>query len=458
MLNAQVRFAAVRRDARAILRLGAPLLVANLSVAAMGLADTVMAGRINAHALAAVAVGTSYYTIFMILGLGTMTALSPLAAHAHGAGRMPRVGEYARQGIWLVLVLSVLLVLGLEFGARVLRLIGTDAAIVPAASGYIRAIAFGMPGFLGYQALRATCEGVGRTRPVMMVAVSALLVNVGLNWVFMYGHWGAPALGAVGAGVATAISQWVACLLLATHVFRHRAFAAYVIARRPERPDAGRLREILGLGLPIGGAMLAEGALFSVAGLMIGTLGATVVAAHQIALNYAAFMFMAPVSLHSATTIHVGHSLGGKDPAGARRAGFVGIGLCTLLMSCSALVLWVGRRMIAALYTSDPAVQSIAASLLLLAAVFQVSDGLQVGAMGALRGYKDARVPMAITVAAYWGLGFPLAWFSGLRGGLGPVGVWWGLIAGLTAAAALLLTRYRWVSSIRGPAEHANVS
>lgn len=424
------------------------MLVANLSVAAMGLADTVMAGRINADALAAVAVGTSYYTIFMILGLGTMTALSPLAAHAHGAGMMRRVGEFARQGVWLILGLSVLLMSGLWAGEWLLRAIGTDQSIVPTASSYIRAIAFGMPGFLAYQALRATCEGVGRTRPVMVVAVVALSANILLNWVFMYGHWGVPALGAVGAGVATAMSQWLAGALLLAHVIRHRGFTPYAIGQRPERPNSRRLGEILALGLPIGGAMLAEGALFSVAGLLIGTLGPTVVAAHQIALNYAAFMFMAPVSLHSATTIHVGHGLGGKDPIGARRAGFVGICLCTLLMTLSALVLWVGRDTIAGLYTDDRAVRETAASLLALAALFQVSDGLQVGAMGALRGFRDARVPMVITLVAYWMLGFPLAWFMGIHRKLGPAGVWWGLIAGLTAAAILLLVRYRWVSRV----------
>jgi multidrug resistance protein, MATE family len=447
----------IRRDVRAILRLGAPLLVANLSVAAMGLADTVMAGRINADALAAVAVGTSYYTIFMILGLGMMTALSPLAAHAHGAGSMSRVGEFARQGVWLVLVLSVLLIGGLWAGGWVLRAIGTDKSIVPTASSYVHAIAFGMPGFLGYQALRATCEGVGRTRPVMVVAVTALAANVLLNWVFMYGHWGVPALGAVGAGVATAISQWLAGGFLAMHVLRHRVFAPYAIARRPEPPNLRRLREILSLGLPIGGAMLAEGALFSVAGLLIGTLGPTVVAAHQIALNYAAFMFMAPVSLHSATTIHVGHCLGGRDPIGARRAGLVGICLCVLLMIVSAMVLWVGRTTIAALYTDDAAVRDIAASLLALAALFQVSDGLQVGAMGALRGFKDARVPMVITLIAYWMLGFPLAWFMGIYRKLGPAGVWSGLIAGLTAAAVLLLLRYRSISRPVGGAAPAAI-
>ena len=198
--------------------------------------------------------------------------------------------------------------------------------------------------------------------------------------------------------------------------------------------------------------MVAESALFSAAGLMMGTLGETTVAAHQIALNYVAFMFMAPVSLHSATTIHVGHALGRGARAAARRAGFVGIGLCVLLMLLSALVLAVAAADIAALYTQDAAVRALAARLLLLAGVFQVSDGLQVGAMGALRGFKDARWPLGITVTAYWAIGFPLAFWGGIVQGGGPASVWWGLIAGLSASAVLLNLRYLVVSGRLVPA------
>ena len=281
---------------------------------------------------------------------------------------------------------------------------------------------------------------------MMVVGVLGLATNVLGNWLFMYGKFGLPALGAVGTGVATAIVQWVMFATMFWHVRRNAAYRPFGILRRPGRPERARLLEILRLGLPIGGSMIAECALFSAAGLMVSTLGAPVVAAHQIALNWASFMFMAPVSIHSATTIHVGHALGRGDRPAARLAGFVGIALCTLLMVVSALVLAVASDAIAAFYTADPAVRAFATQLLLLAGVFQVSDGLQVGAMGALRGFKDARVPLVITIGSYWAIGFPLALYGGIVRGGGPAGVWWGLIAGLSMSAALLNLRFARMS------------
>jgi MATE family multidrug resistance protein len=206
------------------------------------------------------------------------------------------------------------------------------------------------------------------------------------------------------------------------------------------------LKEILALGIPMGGTLLAETALFSAAGLMVGAMGANTVAAHQIALNYASFTFMAPVSFHSATTIQVGHALGGRDRVAARIAGFAGISLCGILMTTSAILLLLFSGGIASLYSGDPEVRSLASHLLMLAGMFQISDGLQVGAMGALRGFQDARLPLAITLGAYWLIGFPVAYFCGFTAGQGPAGVWWGLIAGLTTAAGFLLLRYERVS------------
>ena len=438
-------------DARAIVRLGLPLLVANLAIAGMGVTDTLMAGRLGAGALAAVAVGSSYYVVFMFAGLGMMAALAPLVAHAYGAGATSRVGEYARQGAWIGLALALVLVLGLSTVRRVLTLIGTDARIVPDAVGFVHAVAAGIPALIGFQTLRFVSEGLGRTRPMMVVAVLGLVANILGDWLFMYGHWGLPALGAVGTGVATALVQWVMLAALLVHVRRHPAYAPYRLFARFEAPRLRLIREILALGLPIGGSMVAESALFTAAGLMMSTLGATAVAAHQIALNYASFMFMAPLALHSATTIHVGHALGRGQRLAARRAGFVGIALCALLMLCSALVLVAASDAIAALYTRDAAVRELAASLLLLAGVFQVSDGLQVGAMGALRGFKDARVPLLLTIGAYWLVGFPLALVFGLVRGGGPAAIWWGLIAGLSVAAAVLNLRFalrsRWTAA-----------
>jgi MATE family multidrug resistance protein len=429
-------------NARAILRLGVPLVVGGLSVAGMSLANTLMAGRFSSAALAAVAVGSSYYAMFSNFGTGTMLALSPLVAHAYGAGDSARVGVYARHGGWIALGLAALLVAGLGAARPVFTWIGTDPTIVPDAVAYVHALAAGIPALLGFQALRYVSDGLGRTRPMMVIAVLGLATNVLGNWLLMYGRLGLPALGAVGCGAATAIVQWVMFAAMLAHVVRHRAYRPYGIFAGPVRPEPRRIAEILRLGVPISGSMVAESALFSAAGLMMGTLGATIVAAHQIALHYASFTVMIAVSLASATTIHVGHTLGRGERAAARVAGFTGIGICALAMLASALLLLVARGPIAFLYSPDPAVAGLAAQLLLLVAVFQVSDGLQVGAMGALRGFKDARVPLAITICAYWLVGFPIAFVLGLVRGGGPVYVWSGLIAGLAVSALALNLRY----------------
>ena len=434
-------------DARAIWRLGAPLLVNNLSVAGMSFADTVMAGRLGREALAAVAVGSAYYNLFLMFGLGILMALSPLSAHAYGAGDSPRVGAYARQALWLVLGVGALVVAGMSAVRPLLEAIGTDPVIVPTATGYVLAVACGLPAMFGFLALRFVSEGVGHTRPIMYIAVLGLVVNVFGNWVFMYGRLGAPALGAVGTGVSTAITMWTMFLAMLLYVRRHRVYRPFRLFARFEGPDPTRLREMLGLGLPICGSVMSEGALFVAAGLIMGTLGAVTAAAHQIALNYASFMFMVPLALHSATTIHVGHLAGAGDPRAARSAGYTGVVICGALMVVSAIVIVFANRAIASLYTEDAEVLALAGTLLLFAAVFQVSDGVQIGAAGALRGFKDAKVPMALNFTSYWLFGFPLAFGLGVAWGGGPYYVWLGLIAGLTACAVALTLRFRFVSA-----------
>ncbi|MCZ8130051.1 MAG: MATE family efflux transporter [Steroidobacteraceae bacterium] len=438
------RFAA---DARAIWRLGLPLLVNNLSVAGMSFAGTVMAGQLGREALAAVAVGSAYYHLFMMFGLGILMALSPLCAHAYGAGDSPRVGAYARQAVWLVLGIGAIGVAGMSAVRPLLEAIGTDPAIVPTATGYVLAVACGLPAMFGFLALRSMSEGVGHTRPIMYIAVLGLVVNVFGNWVFMYGKLGAPALGAVGTGASTALTMWTMFLTMLLYVRRHRVYRPFALFARFEWPDRRRLREMLGLGLPICGSVMSESGLFVAAALIMGALGAVNAAAHQIALNYASFMFMVPLALHSATTIHVGHLAGAGNPGAARAAGLTGIAICAGLMVVSAIVIVFANRAIADIYTDDAQVLALAATLLLYAAVFQVSDGVQIGAAGALRGFKDAKVPMLLNFTSYWLIGFPLAYGLGVAWGGGPHYVWLGLIAGLTVCAIALTLRFRFVSA-----------
>jgi multidrug resistance protein, MATE family len=438
------------RDSRAILRLAGPLCVNNLVIAGMMLTNTLMAGRLGPAPLAGVAVGGSYYQMFWLTGLGVLMSISPLAAHAYGAGRDLEVGRRFRQGVWLALMLAVPLVTGLGCVVPLLTWFGTDPEVIPHAASYVYAMCFGLPAMLVYLAHRYTSEGIGWTRPVMYTAIVGLSTNVVGNLIFTRGSFGLAPMGAAGCGIATALASWA--MLSTMHVYqrRHAVYRRFALFERLGRPDPPMLRETLGLGLPIAGSVVSEGALFVVAALLMSTLGTAIVAAHQIAISYASLMFMIPLSLHSATTIHVGHRLGRGDRVAGRNAGWSGIVMCAVVMTASSILLLAARDGIAGVFTSDPAVQALATWLLLFVAIFQIPDGLQVGAAGALRGFKDAHVPMALNFIAYWLIGFPAAWWFGIHEGIGPSGIWAGLIAGLAVCAVLLIRRYARIA--RAPA------
>jgi MATE family multidrug resistance protein len=378
-------------------------------------------------------------------------SMSPLAAHAYGAGRDLEVGRRFRQGVWLALMLAVPLVGCLACVVPVLFWFGTDAEAIPHAASYVYAMCFGMPAMLVYLAHRYTSEGIGWTRPVMYTAIVGLATNVAGNWIFTRGSFGLSPMGSAGCGIATALACWAMLGTMHVYLRRHEIYRRFALFGRLDRPDPPMLREILGLGLPIAGSVVSEGALFVVAALLMSTLGTAIVAAHQIANSYASLMFMIPLSLHSATTIHVGHQLGRGDRTAGRNAGWSGIAMCGVVMAASSIIVLFARDSIAGIFTTDPAVRALAVWLLLFVAVFQVSDGLQVGAAGALRGFKDARVPMALNFTAYWLIGFPAAWWYGIHEGIGPSGIWAGLIAGLAACAVLLIWRYARISRTPAP-------
>lgn len=436
-------------DMRIIARLGGPLLANNLAVTGMALADTVMAGQLGAVALGGLAVGAAYWHLFLIIAFGLLMSISPAVAHANGAGDEAAVVEYVRQSWWIGLALTFVLMIGLWQVDWVLPAIGITEQVIPTAVGYVHAISWGMPGTIAFFALRYASEGLGRTKPVMYISGSALVLNVFGNWVFMYGKFGAPALGAVGCGVASAIALWFMFIAMFIHMRRHRAYRRFDFFAKLARPRRYALKELLRIGAPIAGSILAEGGLFSVAALMMGAMGAVIVGAHQIALNYASFMFMAPLAVSSATTIHVGHTIGRGDALRARHVGLLGVSMCAALMFVSAVIIVLCNDFIAALYTRDDAVRDLAATLLISAALFQLSDGIQVGAAGALRGFKDTAIPMAMCVFSYWVVGFATAYYFGVHLGLGPIFVWAGLIAGLTVSAVLLVARFLVITSAR---------
>ena len=434
-------------EARSLLRLAGPLIVNNLSIAGMQFADAVMAGRLGAEALAAVAVGGSVWFLGFTVCLGLMMSISPIAARHYGAGEPEMIGRYTRQGLWLALVLG-LTIFGLAqfFVDPVLTYLGIDTGFRETTIGYVRAIMFGAPAICAFLAFRFTTEGIGFTRPIMYISLLALVSNVFLNWVLMYGHFGMRAYGAVGCGMASAITMWLMAITMSIYVARDPIYKALKIFDHMAPVRMPVLKEIFALGAPIAVTITAEAGLFSAVSILVGTRGADITAAHQIALNFAATMFMIPLALSAATTIRIGHALGSGNAMAARIGGTTGILMCVVFMACSATFLLLFRDVVVGMYTNDPSVTRIAISLLLMAAIFQIADGVQIGAAGALRGYKDTRMPMLINTFSYWVLGFPLAYMATVTYRAPPAYIWGGFVLGLSVAAVLLTIRFNRLS------------
>lgn len=436
-----------RNELGRLMLLAGPLIVNNLSIAGMQFADAVMSGRLGASTLAAVAVGGSLWLLMFTVGLGTLMAISPIAARLSGAGREDLIGRYTRQGIYLGIVFAIPVLLVAQFGLDwLLTVIPIDPEFRGMTIEYVKGVTLGAPAMFMFLALRFTTEGIGLTKPIMYVSLFAFISNVFLNWVLIFGNLGAPALGAYGCALASAMTMWGMALVFAGYVARARAYEPLQIFARFAPPRLEVLREIMLLGWPIAVTITAEAGLFNAISIMMGTLGTAITAGHQIAINFAATMFMVPLALASAITIRVGHELGAGQPGRARYAGGFGIFVCGAFMACSAIFLVIFKDAVVAMYTSDPAVRQIALSLLIMAAIFQVADGVQIGAAGALRGYKDTRIPMIANTFAFWVLAFPLAYLAAVTLRLAPKYIWGGFVVGLTVAAVLLTWRYIVVS------------
>ncbi len=436
-------------QAKPLLVLAGPLVVNFLAVAGMQFADAVMAGRLGADALAAVAVGVSVWNLGFTFCLGLLMAISPIVARHYGGGRHGLIGRYTRQGMYLGFAMGLPLILLAQFAVEpLLVLIGIDPEFRGLTVGYVKAIMFGAPGILIFLALRFTTEGIGHTRPIMFTSIFALSMNVFFNYVLMFGKLGAPALGVVGCGLASAISMWLVAAALGLHIAISKHYRPFDIFSRLGSLHFPVLKEIVVLGVPIAITIAAEAGFFAVVSILVGTRGVDITAAHQIAINFASTMFMVPLALSAATTIRVGQLIGGGEMHRARTGGALGITMCAVFMSLSALFLLAFRDVVVRLYTDDPAVQGIAISLLLIAAIFQIADGIQIGAAGALRGYKDTRVPMLVNMFAFWVLAFPLAFLAAITYQAPPNYIWGGFVVGLATAAALLTWRYHRISKV----------
>jgi MATE family multidrug resistance protein len=441
----------LRAEASSLVRLAGPMVLGQLTGVLMTFVDTVMSGRLSAEALASVATGAAVWHTVFLFGLGVLLAVSPTVAQLDGARRHDEIPSVVRQAVWIALGLTVLTVVVYQSAGPLLVVMSIAPELHPTILGYLKALAWGAPAMYLFLALRFLCEGMGISRPIMYFGFVGLGVNVVANYALIYGRWGLPALGAVGCGHATSAVWWVELVGLILYVRHHPTLSRLGIFARLEAPRRAQLLALLRLGLPIGWTFFVEVSMFATVALLMGSIGAIPVAAHQVAINVASITFMLPLGLGLATTVRVGNALGRGDHAGVARSGWLGIGMALGAQVLAAAVLFAFPSFIASIYSQDETVVSLAAQLLLLAAVFQLPDGLQVSAAGALRGLEDTTRPLIITVVAYWLVGLPLGHTLAFRAELGPRGLWIGIIAGLTVASAWLTARFHRRSARSAP-------
>lgn len=433
----------LRREFGQTLLLALPLVAGQLSGVGMTVIDTMLAGHLNAHTLGAVSVGANFWVLAYVAALGVMMALAPSVAQLAGARREKEIGALFRQSLWLAAGMGVLLFFAVRLLAPLfLHWIGVDASLRDDALAFVHAISWGAPALCAYFALRGVSEGMGLTRPTMYFGLLGLALLAPIGWAMMYGRLGFSPLGARGCGAATALVLWLQMFALLAWLRWRPEYRRQDLFARWERPDWHAISQLLRIGLPMGVAVFMEASLFAVVALVLAGFGETTASAHQIALNVSAVCFMVPLGLALAITVRVGNAVGRGDVRGVRYAGYSGIALCIATQFLPVSFMLLVPERVAALYTSDGAVIALAGQLLVLAGLFQFSDGIQVASNGALRGLKDTRMPMLITVLAYWGIGMPVGWYLAFRAGQGARGMWMGLIAGLSAAAVLLFLRF----------------
>lgn len=433
-------------ELKALLRLAGPLIASQLAHMLMVLTDTLMMARISPQALAGGGLGAASYSFVSIFCLGVIAAVGTLVAIRKGANDIEGATRLAQGGLWLAWSLALFAALVLWNLEPVLLLFGQKPENVASAAEFLTLLPLALPGYLTFMALRGFTSALGRSTPVMVIGT---VLNYLFNVALIEGMFGLPKLGLMGIGLVTAVVSMGMAIALALYIRWHPAYAAYPLRKGLSRPSLPALRELWRLGLPIGGTYMVEVGLFAFAALCMGVLGSTELAAHQIALQIVSTAFMVPTGLSYAVTMRVGLYYGAGNLLAARSAGRVGIGFGAMIMFAFAALFWLLPDTLVGLFidSDDPAFAAIfqlAVQLLMVAAWFELFDGMQTIAMGSIRGLKDAKTTFLIGLVCYWLVGAPSAWLFTFTLGGGAVGVWWGLALGLACAAVALTFGFEW--------------
>lgn len=424
------------------LSLALPVIVGQLGFMMMGVVDSIMVGKLGAVQLAASALGHGLTFLVFIIGLGCSIAVTPLIAILVGAKRYEECGNYFRQSLIINVIFSVILFAASFSTSFIVKSINQPDAVIPLAESYIQILAFSAFPLMLFQTYKQFIEGLSIMRPAMIISVSANIINAVSNWVFIYGNLGMPALGLDGAGIATIISRTFMAVAIMLYVMKSQHFKAFNVSLRFNGFDYKIIKKILSLGLPSGVQYFFEMGAFVFAVVMIGWIGANEQAAHQIAINLASISFMVAIGISQAGSIRVGNAVGQQNVTEIRRAGFIAAFLGGSFMLTAGLIFISFNRYLPSLYVDNPIVIDIASGLLIIAAFFQIADGVQAVGIGILRGLTDVKGPTIISFVAYWIVGLPVGYLLGFEFNLGVDGVWLGLSAGLFCSAVLLTFRF----------------
>lgn len=433
-------------ETKQLLKIAWPVVLGQLGHVTVGVADSAMIGQTGAIPLAASAFANSIFILPLVFGIGISFGITPLVANADGQGDRSRVGRLLSQGLLINTSLAIALIAFLFLIRPLSQFMGQDPEVLALALPYLGILIIGILPLMSFLSLKQFAEGLSDTRAAMFISLGANLLNIGLNYILIYGHLGFPAMGIMGAGYATLISRIIMALGMFAYMATHKNYALYRSELVPKRIEMARIKRILAIGIPSGLQYVFEVGAFAVAAIFIGNLGALPLAAHQIAISLASISYMAASGIGAAASVRVGHAKGQKDGRRIHLSGQSAVLLVLLIMAFAGITFGFGRNYFPVFFSQNLDVIALSAQLLVVAVLFQISDGLQVVGLGLLRGLADVKIPTYITFVSYWLVSLPLAYVWGLLLNGGVVAIWLSLAIGLTIAASLLMWRFRLLS------------